>query len=58
VIKTSKPGDKVDLAITRGSQTLTISVELGAAADNKSTAWLGIHYTPMIPGGRFRFPGG
>ncbi len=57
-IKTYKPGDKVDLAITRGSQTLTLAVQLGAAADNKDTAWLGIRYTPMIPGGQFRFPGG
>ena len=57
-IKTYKPGDKVDLAVTRGSQTLTLPVELGAAADNKDTAWLGIRYTPVIPGNRFRFPGG
>ena len=57
-IKTYKPGEKVDLAITRGSQTLTLTVQLGAAADNKDAAWLGIRYTPMVPGGRFRFPGG
>lgn len=58
VIKTYKPGDKVDLAITRGAQTMTLTVQLGAAPDNKDVAWLGIHYTPLIPGGRFRFPGG
>ena len=54
VIKTYKPGDKVELAITRGRQTLTVTVELGAAADN--SARLGVRYVPLIPGGRFRFP--
>lgn len=58
VIKTYKPGDKVELAITRGAQTLKLTVELGAAADNKDAARLGIRYTPLIPGGRFRFPEG
>ncbi len=58
VIKTYKPGDKVELAITRGAQTLKLTVELGAAADNKDAARLGIRYTPMVPGGRFRFPDG
>ena len=57
-IKTYKPGDKVDLAITRGSQTLTLTVQLGAAADNSNTAWLGIRYSPAIPGGRFNVPNG
>ena len=57
-IKTYKPGDKVDLAITRGSQTLTITVTLGAAPDNSNTAWLGIRYAPVIPGGRFNLPNG
>ncbi len=54
VIKTYKPGDKVELAITRGRQTLIVTVELGAAADN--SARLGVRYVPLIPGGRFRFP--
>jgi S1-C subfamily serine protease len=58
VIKTYKPGDKVELSITRGSQTLKLTVELGAALDNKDAARLGIRYTPMVPGGRFRFPDG
>jgi len=57
-IKTYKPGDKIDLSITRGAQTLKLTVELGAAADNKDAARLGIRYTPMAPGGRFRFPDG
>lgn len=56
VIKTYKPGDKIELSVTRGAQTLKLTVELGAAADN--TARLGIRYTPLIPGGRFRFPDG
>jgi len=56
VIKTYKPGDKVELSITRGTQTLKVTVELGAAADN--SARLGIRYVPLIPGGRFRFPDG
>jgi hypothetical protein len=58
VIKTYKPGDKVELSVTRGTQTLKLTVELGAAADNKDTARLGIRFTPLIPGGRFRFPNG
>jgi membrane-associated protease RseP (regulator of RpoE activity) len=58
VIKTRKPGDKVELAITRGAQTLKLTVELGSAPDNKDAARLGIRYTPLIPGGRFRFPDG
>jgi len=57
LIQARKPGEKVDLAVTRGSQTLTVSVELGASSEDSSKAYLGIHYTPMIPGGRFRFPG-
>lgn len=58
VIKKYKPGDKVELAVTRGSQTLKLTVELGAASDDKNVARLGIRYTPLIPGGRFRFPDG
>jgi putative serine protease PepD len=58
VIKTYKPGDKVELSVTRGAQTLKLTVELGAAADNKDAARLGIRYTPMVPGGRFRLPDG
>lgn len=56
VIKSHKPGDKVELSITRGAQTLKLAVELGAAADN--SARLGIRYVPLVPGGRFRFPDG
>lgn len=56
VIKTYKPGDKVELSITRGAQTLKLTVELGTAADNSPR--LGIRYVPLVPGGRFRFPDG
>lgn len=57
LIQARKPGDKVDLAVTRGTQTLTITVELGAASDNSNTARLGIRYAPAFSGGnRFRFP--
>lgn len=56
VIKTYKPGDKVELSVTRGAQTLKLTVELGAAADN--SARLGIRYVPLVPGGLFRFPDG
>jgi PDZ domain-containing secreted protein len=56
LIQARKPGEKVDLAVTRGSQTLTVSVELGASSQDSSKAYLGIRYTPMIPGGQFRSP--
>jgi putative serine protease PepD len=58
VIKTFKPGDKVELSVTRGAQTLKLTVELGVATDNSNTARLGIRYTPLVPGGRFRNPDG
>ncbi len=52
-----KPGDKVELAVTRGTQTLTISVELGASPNNASAAYLGVRFAPPAAGG-FRRPGG
>jgi membrane-associated protease RseP (regulator of RpoE activity) len=60
LIQQKKPGDSVDLAVTRGSQTLTITVTLGASAQSSSTAYLGISVTPFTPGGggRFRMPNG
>ncbi len=57
LIQARKPGEKVDLAITRGAQTLTLTVELGASVQDSTKAYLGVRYTPLIPGGRFRFPG-
>lgn len=59
LVQAKKPGDNVDLAVTRGNQNLTITVTLGASPQNSGTAFLGISYTPMIPGGgRFRQPNG
>ena len=55
-IKTYKPGDKVDLSIARGSQTMKLTVELGAATDSATTARLGIRFTPLTPNGRSRTP--
>ena len=51
LIQQKKPGDSVALDITRGSQTLTITVALGASAQSSTTAYLGISFTPMAPGG-------
>ncbi len=58
LIAAHKPGDKVALAVTRGSQSLTINVDLGAAPQNSATAYLGVRYASGFPtgGGRFRFP--
>lgn len=57
LIQAKKPGDKVELSITRGTQTLMLTVELGASPDDKSKAWLGIRYFTLTPGLR-RFPNG
>lgn len=56
LIQAKKPGDKVELSITRGTQTLMLTAELGASPDDKSKAWLGIRYS-TIPSMR-RFPNG
>ncbi len=61
LIQTHKPGDKVALTVTRGSQSLTLNVELGAAPQSSTTAYLGIKFAPSLPGGgsrpRFQGPG-
>lgn len=57
LIGTYKPGDKVDLSVTRGSQTLIVSVTLGTNSTDSTKAYLGIQYSTM-PGGQFRFPNG
>lgn len=54
LIQAKKPGDKIELSITRGTQTLMLTAELGAAPGDQSKAWLGIRYS-TIPGMR-RFP--
>ena len=56
LVQQKKPGDSVALAVTRGTQTLTINVTLGASAQNSSTAYLGISFTPMTPGAPNRSP--
>lgn len=60
LIQKRKPGDKVELTVTRGAQTLTLNVELGAAPQKSDTAYLGVRFAPVFPDGRrfqFRFPG-
>lgn len=44
LLQSHKPGDKIDLGITRGGQAMTISVTLGASPQNSNTAYLGIRY--------------
>ena len=56
-----KPGDKVALSVTRGTQNLTLTVELGQAPQNSSAAYLGIRYGSAptnAPQRRFQQPGG
>ncbi len=48
LIKTHKPGDKVDLTVTRGTQTLTLNVTLAASPSDNSAAYLGIRYAPAV----------
>jgi membrane-associated protease RseP (regulator of RpoE activity) len=50
LIQQKKPGDSVDLAVTRGTQNLTITVTLGASPQSTTTAYLGISFTPAFPG--------
>ncbi len=51
LVQAKKPGDAVDLALTRGTQNLTITVTLGASQQDSNTAYLGIRFTPSMPGG-------
>jgi membrane-associated protease RseP (regulator of RpoE activity) len=55
LIQAQKPGDNVTLSITRGSQTMQITVQLGASSTDSTKPLLGITYS-ALPGGRFRFP--
>jgi membrane-associated protease RseP (regulator of RpoE activity) len=48
VIKAHKPGDKVDLTVTRGAQTLTLNVTLAASPSDSTAAYLGIRYAPAV----------
>jgi membrane-associated protease RseP (regulator of RpoE activity) len=56
LVQQKKPGDSVALTVTRGGQSLTINVTLGASAQSSTTAYLGISFTPMTPGGGGRSP--
>jgi membrane-associated protease RseP (regulator of RpoE activity) len=59
LIQQKKPGDSVALDVTRGTQSLTITVTLGSSAQSSTTAYLGVSFTPMAPGGgRFPSPNG
>jgi predicted metalloprotease with PDZ domain len=51
LVQAKKPGDTVDLAVTRGTQNLTITVTLGASQQDSNVAFLGIRFTPSMPGG-------
>jgi S1-C subfamily serine protease len=48
LLQAHKPGEKIDLSVTRGSQNLTVNVELGASPQNSSAAYLGIRARPAI----------
>jgi membrane-associated protease RseP (regulator of RpoE activity) len=52
LIQAQKPGDKVDLSITRGRQTMIITVELGKSPQDSTKAYLGVKYS-TVPGGRW-----
>lgn len=54
LIKAHKPGDKIDLSVMRGTQTLTINVELGKSPQDSSIAYLGIRYAQLPLGRRFQ----
>jgi S1-C subfamily serine protease len=58
LVQAKKPGDKVDLTLTRDGKEMTLSVTLGASTDNANTAFLGIRYSTTLPGSRGRFPNG
>ncbi len=48
LLQSHKPGDKIDLTVNRAGQAMTISVTLGASAQNSNTAYLGIRYGPAF----------
>lgn len=55
LLQSHKVGDKVDLGVTRGGQSMTVSATLGASPQNSNTAYLGIRYGPA-PGPRQQRP--
>ncbi len=67
LIGAHKPGDQVKLAVTRGSQNLTLNVTLGQSPQDSSMAYLGIRFAPLTvpfgnprrqPGNNNNFPNG
>ena len=52
LIKVNKPGDKVDLTVSRADQSVTVTVTLGTSPTDNSSAYLGIQYAPVIAQGR------
>lgn len=47
LIKTHQPGEKIDLTVLRGNQSVTVTIELGASPTDSSSAYLGIQYAPV-----------
>jgi len=47
LIKAHKPGDKVDLTVSRANQNVTVTIELGTSPADSSSAYLGIQYAPV-----------
>jgi membrane-associated protease RseP (regulator of RpoE activity) len=54
LVKAHKPGETLDLTVTRGTQNVTVTVQLGVASTDTSAAYLGIRYAPVTQsqGGR------
>lgn len=48
LIQTHKPGETIALSVARGSQTLTINVQLGQAPQDANSAYLGIRFAPAL----------
>lgn len=55
LIQAQKPGDTVTLSITRGSQTIQLTVTLGTSSTDSTKPLLGITYS-NLPGAQYRFP--
>lgn len=55
LIQAQKPGDAVVLSITRGAQTIQLTVTLGASSADSAKPLLGVTYS-TLPGAPFRFP--
>lgn len=47
LIKTHKPGEKIDLTVLRTGQSTTVTIELGTSPTDSNSAYLGIQYAPV-----------